>query len=225
MDWVIDEARGRATARQIAYLNAATTNLAIEDKDFAETLRSFDCLYADGKAVVWASKFLGNPIPERVNAGDFIEEFFRRCASENLKIGLVGGKAGEAKGFADHFLNRIPNLTFVFLHTGYFESSESKRITEEIEKINPDIVLVGMGSPRQEEHAIEWNARGKPRVWWCVGALFEYWSGTRKRAPVWMRRVGLEWLFRLALEPGRLWKRYLIGNPKFIWRVWRSKRN
>ncbi|MCL5269386.1 MAG: WecB/TagA/CpsF family glycosyltransferase, partial [bacterium] len=107
---------------------------------------------------------------------------------------------------------------------GYFNEVDARRILEAIELANPDVVLIGMGTPRQEHWALMWSAADRrPRVWWCVGALFEYYAGTRGRAPVWMRRTGLEWVWRLALEPGRLWRRYLLGNPRFLWRVWRGR--
>lgn len=221
IDWVSGAASTRARAL-VGYLNAANVNIAFEDRDAAERFREFDCLYADGQAVVWGARRLSNPVPERVNAGDFIENFFRRCADLKLSIALIGGAEGDAAGFANHFQQRIPNLKITFIHQGYFSESDADAIARQIEDADPAVVLLGMGTPRQERLALSWSRAANPRVWWCVGALFEYYSGRRARAPVWMRRAGLEWLFRLALEPGRLWRRYLIGNPKFVYRVLRG---
>lgn len=221
--WTVEEARRRLGPRIVGYLNASTVNQAFESPRTARVFASLDCLYADGQAVVWASRWLGEPVPERVNAADFVESFMRAGAAKGLRIGLLGGKEGEAAEFATRFKSLIPGLDVVFVHRGYFApGAETESILAELEAVDPDIVLVGMGAPRQEELALELSQRGRPRVWWCVGALFEYFSGSRARAPVWMRRAGLEWIFRLALEPGRLWRRYLIGNPKFIYRVVRS---
>lgn len=222
MERIIREARSRQEPRLVGYLNAANVNLAFDSPAAARIFLSFDCLYADGQAVVWGARWVGRPVPERVNAGDFVDHFFARCAAEGLRVALVGGKPGEAQGFAGHFLKESPALQVVSIEQGYFSREDSEQVRARIESANPDIVLLGMGSPRQEELAAAWSRVGKPRVWWCVGALFEYASGHRARAPVWIRRIGLEWLFRLALEPRRLWRRYLIGNPKFVYRVLRS---
>lgn len=219
--WMVEEGLRRETPARISYLNAATTNLAVEDPDQARRLREFEAVYADGKAVVWAARLLGDPIPCRVNAGDFTEAFFRAFAGAGLKVALVGGEPGVAERFGEVYRARAPGLRLVFVNDGFFENETGVR--EALEARDPDVVLLGMGSPRQERIAEEWSRSGRPRVWWCVGALFEYDAGVRRRAPVWMRRVGLEWAFRLAMEPGRLWRRYLIGNPKFVWRTLKAK--
>ncbi|MCX8036005.1 MAG: WecB/TagA/CpsF family glycosyltransferase [Candidatus Sumerlaeia bacterium] len=210
---------------RIAYVNAANFNLAGDNPEFAETLRSFDLVYADGQAVVWASRFLGDPVPERVNAGDFIEQFCAACARRTLRVYLLGSKPDVAERAAQYLSARVAGVHIVGCHHGHFDLADSPRIAAEIARRAPDVVLVGMGAPRQEfwtaEHAASLNAG----VVWCVGALFDYLAGETPRAPVWMRRVGLEWLFRLAVEPRRLWRRYLIGNWRFLWRVLCARRN
>lgn len=214
------------------YFNAATTNLALEDPELAALLPRFDCLYADGQGVVRAARRLGAPVAERINAGDFVVELLRRCAGAGVAIGLVGGRPGEAAGFAGRARELAPGVRIVVALDGYFDEAEETRsgaVRAAIEAADPDLVIVGMGSPRQERWAVRWadaaaREGGRGRAWWCVGALFEYYAGTRARAPVWARRAGLEWLFRLALEPRRLWRRYLIGNPKFLLRVERERR-
>lgn len=214
------------------YFNAATTNLALEEPELAGLLEHFDCLYADGQGVVRAARRLGGPVAERINAGDFVVELLRRCAAEGVSIGLVGGRPGEAARFAERARALVPGVRVVLALDGYFDEAEesgSGATRAAIDAADPDLVLLGMGSPRQERWAVRWSdaaARegGRARAWWCVGALFEYYAGTRARAPVWARRAGIEWLFRLALEPRRLWRRYLIGNPKFLIRVERERR-
>src|SRR5205823_1463715 len=129
----------------------------------------------------------------------------------------------EAESAARQFRAWAPGLEIVFAQDGFFQASEADQVFDLLEAADPDLVLIGMGAPRQEHWALAWSRRGRPRVYWCVGALFEYYAGTRLRAPRWMRRIGLEWLARLILEPGRLWKRYLIGNPLFLWRVLRNQ--
>lgn len=218
-------AAGERRCWRIGYVNAANFNLAGDDARFAETLRSFDLVYADGQAVVWASRFLGDPLPERINAGDFIEPFCEACAGRSLRLYLLGSKPGVAERAAQYLSARIARLQIVGCHHGYFDLGESPRIADEIARCAPHVVLVGMGAPRQEFWTAEHAALLNAGVVWCVGALFDYLAGETPRAPVWMRRAGLEWLFRLAVEPRRLWRRYLIGNWRFLWRVLRARKN
>lgn len=220
---LLDAARGRERPLTVGYLNAATVNLAFASAEYAGLLARMDCLYADGQAVVWAARWLGVPIPERVNAGDFTPELMRALEGEGLKLALVGGRPGEAERAGGIFKGWAPGLRIVHTQHGFFADGEAREVGEALEAADPDLVLIGMGSPRQERYALAWAGAGRPRAWWCVGALFEYYAGTRRRAPIWMRRAGLEWMFRLALEPGRLWQRYLVGNPLFVARVLRGR--
>lgn len=217
-EWIVAMAAARAKAT-LGYVNAATFNLACESPEIASLLAGMDALYADGKSVVWASRWLGQAVPERISAADFMDLFVARCAERGLRIALIGGAPGEARGAAERLAQKSPSAEFVLCRDGFFDASESGNVLAEIDRADPRIVLLGMGSPLQERLAAEWSRKSGPRVWWCVGALFEYFSGLRPRAPEWMRRAGLEWAFRLALEPRRLWRRYLLGNPKFVWRV------
>jgi len=223
IEYVVAAARRRRRLR-ICYVNAANYNLAARDRRYAELLRSADLVYADGQAVVWASRFLGRPLPERVNAGDFFDRFAAACARERLKLYLLGSRPGIADRAAAELAARTSGLEIAGTHHGYFDESESGRIVSEINRARPDILVVGMGAPRQEKWVAENFDRLDVAVAWCVGALFEYLSGTRRRAPLWMRKAGLEWAFRLALEPRRLWKRYLLGNWAFAWRVWKDRK-
>jgi N-acetylglucosaminyldiphosphoundecaprenol N-acetyl-beta-D-mannosaminyltransferase len=233
LQWVLDTAEKRDRTTTIGYLNAAQVNLAFADAGHCRRLAAMDCLYADGMAVVWGAERRGSNVPERVNAGDFTRELIEGLSPRELKLALVGGRPGEdgepgeAERAAAVFRDWAPDLRIVYHHHGFFDDAEGEGIGLEIEAVDPDLVLVAMGAPRQETWALHWarqvRENGRPRVWWCVGALLEYYAGTRRRAPVWMRQAGLEWAARLVLEPGRLWRRYLIGNPLFVWRVLRGR--
>lgn len=206
----------------VTYLNAHCSNLSARDAAYRGTLRRFHVVYADGKGVVWGALALARPVPERVNAGDFIIDFCRRCARENIRLYLLGCKAGVAEKAAAHWTERAPGLQIAGCRDGYFGEEEEEAVADAVNRSGADIVIAGMSAPRQER----WAARNAERLdvaaVWCVGALFEYFSDERKRAPVWMRRAGFEWLFRLIQEPGRLWKRYLVGNAVFALRVLRA---
>jgi len=218
----IAAATGGARLR-IAYLNAHTSNLAARDSHLRDILRACDIVYADGQAVVWAARLLGIRAPERVNAGDFITRFLQVCAEKGLRVYLLGSKEGVAQRAAEVWQHRVPGLEIAGSKHGFFAPEESPDVAARVREARADVLLIGMGSPQQEQWMAAWGDATGAGVVWCVGALFEYDAGAQRRAPRWMRGAGLEWLFRLAMEPGRLWRRYLMGNAVFIWRVLRAR--
>lgn len=203
----------------IAYVNIDCINIAQVDRNYARILRDADLVYPDGMGVVFASWIFGQPLRERVNAGDLLPEFCRMCVERGYRIYLLGGEPGIAETAARNLMRDFPGLAVVGTHHGYFKESESADLIREINASGAHVLMVGMGAPRQEV----WIRRHKESlaapVAWGVGALFDYYAQKFPRAPVWMRRIGLEWLFRLLLEPRRLWKRYLLGNFIFTFRV------
>lgn len=209
------------TPHFVTYLNAHCVNLAYTTPAYAEILRRANCVYADGMAVVWGARMRKCPVAERVNAGDFIMEFCQRAAALGLRVALVGGRPGVAERCAEAMRAAAPTLQIVTTEHGFFSHDDDP--TARIVTAAPDILLVGMGVPQQEVWAWSQREQLNTRVVWCVGALFEYYGEGRPRAPVWMRRLGLEWLVRLVLEPRRMWRRYLIGNITFIARVLRGR--
>jgi N-acetylglucosaminyldiphosphoundecaprenol N-acetyl-beta-D-mannosaminyltransferase len=234
VETLVASAASRTRARVVCYLNAAQVNLAFTSPAFARALERADLLYADGQAVVWGARLLGQPVPERVSAADFAEEFAVAAARAHLRLGLVGGRPDlsggsgpqcEAGQAAKQLRRWAPNLDVVAVHHGYLLSDRAEAdALETIKTGDPHLVMVGMGAPTQEEHALHWRSiYPHACVWWCVGALFEFIAGVRPRAPNWMRQAGLEWSFRLVQEPSRLWRRYLVGNPLYMARVLRGR--
>jgi N-acetylglucosaminyldiphosphoundecaprenol N-acetyl-beta-D-mannosaminyltransferase len=207
----------------VTYVNAACVNIAANDVSYAKILRGADGVYADGMAIVWASHWLGQPLPERVNAADFIIPFCRAARDHGKRIYLLGAPPHVAEAAARRFCEEVPDLQIVGSESGYF-AGEEESVVERIASAAPDILLVGMGVPLQEKWAWQNRQRLNSGVIWCVGAMFEFYGNYRPRAPQWMCKAGLEWLFRLLIEPRRMWKRYLLGNVQFIWRVLRRKR-
>ena len=221
MSWLVGQVHAENPAPSfITYLNAACSNIAADDAGYHDILNQAECVYADGQAIVWASRVLGNPLPERVNAGDFIVDLCRQLADAEITIGLIGGRETVAAQAASSWAAEASGLKVAGAWSGF--QLDSTQVSQ-IASVAPDILLVGMGVPLQEHWA--WTHKGLlgAKVIWCVGALFEYYGEGRPRAPVWVRRFGLEWLFRLALEPRRLWRRYLLGNARFIWRLARQR--
>jgi N-acetylglucosaminyldiphosphoundecaprenol N-acetyl-beta-D-mannosaminyltransferase len=223
IDCVATHASSGDPPRLITYVNAWVVCLANDIPDLSGILRDqASIVHADGQAVVWASRLLGRPLPERVNAGDLWPALLARLGADGASIYLLGGDKGIAEKAAEHAVAASSGLRIVGARDGYFDEGEGDVVADDIRRARPSVLFVGMGSPRQER----WAARhldglGVPVVW-CVGALFEYYAGQRSRAPVWARRCGLEWCYRLALEPRRLWRRYTVGNLRFMYLVLRQ---
>jgi exopolysaccharide biosynthesis polyprenyl glycosylphosphotransferase len=215
----IEEFASQKTPHQIVYLNADGINRCMFDKRYKKIVNEADLVYPDGMGIVWASRFSRHPLPERVNAGDFLPDLCRLCIQKGYKIFLLGSKDGIAEKAARNLKREFRDLQIAGAHHGFFKDEEEDKIIEKINSSGADILLVGMGSPRQEKWIKRNMHRLNSSVLWGVGALFDYYAYRVKRSPVFLRKIGLEWLFRLALEPKRLWKRYILGNAFFLLRL------
>jgi N-acetylglucosaminyldiphosphoundecaprenol N-acetyl-beta-D-mannosaminyltransferase len=222
IDLLIERAAAgvRTTA---AYLNAHTVNLAQDDPDLDRALRACDLLYADGASIVLAGRLLGAALPERMTSADYFPSFAERCARRGLSLYLLGGAPGVAAFAAARLSAEVPGLEIVGAHDGFFPDAGSLRVCDEINAARPDVLVIGMGTPRQQRWAVEHADRLRPPLRWCVGALFDYLAGVEPRAPRWLCRVGLEWLHRLLHDPAGKWRRYLLGNPRFAWHALRAR--
>jgi len=207
------------TPHHIAYVNVDCINKSRGDPEYKDILESADLIYPDGMAVVWASRLTSRPLAERVTAADFLPDLCRLCAEGNFSLYFLGGEEGVSQKAAETMKDIVPGVKIVGHHKGYFERDEEEEVIRDIKEKRPDILLVGFGVPTQEKWLRKHIDSLNVPVLWGVGALFDYYAGKVKRAPKWMREKGLEWLFRLIMEPSRLWKRYLIGNLAFISRA------
>lgn len=206
----------------LTYANAHTMNTIWEQKAFKQTIKAYNLVYADGVGVTLASRLLGGCQLVKMTGADWIIPFARLCAEKGWRVYLLGGKPGVAEKAAYALTKEFPTFRIAGVSDGYFSDEKSSLIRGAIEIAHPDVVLVGMGSPKQETWARS-NFEDLPvPVVWCVGALFDYLAGTEQRAPEWMLKLGLEWLGRLLVDPLGKWRRYIIGNPKFLFRVFRS---
>ena len=205
----------------VMYVNTDCRLLALKDKSYRKILNGADLVYADGIGVVWGARLWGHRLPGRSTGADFIPSFCELFARHGIKIYLLGGKEGGAKKAATRLIKKVPGLRIVGTQNGYFTPADNKQIIEDIRAASPHILLVGFGAPYQERW-IEENAKNLqvPLVW-GVGGLFDFLSGSTKRGPKLLLDNGFEWLCRLVVEPGRLWRRYLIGNTKFaLYLIW-----
>ncbi|MEO1186813.1 MAG: WecB/TagA/CpsF family glycosyltransferase, partial [Cyanobacteria bacterium J06636_27] len=177
----------------------------------------------DGVSLLWSAKFLKTPLNGRVNGTDLFEELSAVAERKGLKIFLLGGRPGAAEAAKRTLQARHPNLQVVGTHCPPygFESQpeELASINSKIKAAAPDILFVGLGAPKQEKWIYQnYQDLGVP-VSLGIGVSFELVADMVQRAPLWMQKWGLEWLFRLIVEPKRLWKRYVMGNPQFMWLV------
>ena len=207
---------------KIAFLNAHNANVACSDAEFADALRDF-LILADGIGVDIAAEILyGEAFPANLNGTDFIPALLE-AEPRPLTIALLGAKRANAEAAAAKFSEFAPHHRFVVIHDGYFSAQQEPLILEKIEELRPDILLVAMGVPRQEF----WIAKNimpyHCTMPMAVGALLDFVSGAIPRAPKWVRQLRLEWVFRLVVEPSRLWRRYIFGNPVFLTRVLRQR--
>lgn len=203
----------------IMYLNAHCMNIAAVDRSYREIVNRAGIVYCDGTGVKVGARALRIRVPQRMTGADWIHDLARLAAGESFSLFLLGGEPGSAEQAAARLVSQQPNLRVVGTASGFDLGSHT---LAQIQDARPDILLVGMGTPTQERW-IDLN-RGQldVPVVWAVGALFDFVSGRIPRGPSWMTDHGLEWLCRLAVEPGKLWRRYVFGNPRFLFRVARA---
>jgi N-acetylglucosaminyldiphosphoundecaprenol N-acetyl-beta-D-mannosaminyltransferase len=215
--------RPEAPTRYVCYVNAHVHNLARRDATLRRVLQQSAMCYADGASIVWASRWLGGQLPCRITGADFLRDLMARWVACQRRIYFLGGKPGVAEQTARTLAAEVNGFDPVGISHGFFADSASPDIVRAINAAQPDVLVVGMGSPRQEKwiaaHCMSLNV---PLVW-AVGALLDYNAGEERRCPQWMGEHGLEWLFRLAMNPRRMARRYLVGNPSFICSVFLSR--
>ncbi|WP_217181694.1 WecB/TagA/CpsF family glycosyltransferase [Streptomyces sp. AC495_CC817] len=194
-------------------VNAHVCNIARRDPRF-RTLLDQSITYADGQSVVWGANILGGAIPERLATTDIAEPILRAAAAADLPVYFFGAADGIAEQAAARLREKIPGLRLKTQH-GYVGADELPAVFDDIATHGTRILFVGMGDPAQRFWVDDHLDRLPPAVLTC-GGLFDWLSGSNRRAPEWMIRGGLEWLWRLMIEPRRLAKRYLLGNPSFV---------
>lgn len=222
LDFIIHAAERRQCV-VVANANVQAINLASRQRWFQNFLNGCEVVFCDGFGVRWAARFLYGARLHRHTPPDWFPLLAQQCAQRGLSIYLLGAKPGVAEQAAAVLRNAAPGVQIAGAHHGYFDRSpdsiEQQALLQEINQLQPHILAVGFGMPMQERWIQENRAVLNVGVFLPVGAMFDYLTGTTPRAPRWMTDHGLEWLGRLVIEPRRLWKRYILGNPIFIWRV------
>jgi exopolysaccharide biosynthesis WecB/TagA/CpsF family protein len=213
---------GETPPRMLAYVNAHTLNLAFRDKSLREALADSDLVMNDGIGLNLAARMRGDRFPENLNGSDFTIKLLELAAQRDWGVFLFGGQPGVADAATRRLIARIEDLKVVGTLDGFSMKSD-QMIAQHIRDTRAKLLVVALGSPIQELWLAQ-NLHATGAVLGVgVGAFLDFNAGRVRRAPRWMNRLGLEWCFRLTLEPGRLWRRYVIGNPLFLSRAWRDR--
>lgn len=222
---LIENAISNASQIRIFIINADCLNKIFQDQEYLNVLQQADYIFADGSGIKIACKIMGDTIVDNVNGTDLFPLLCEMSSQRQFSLYLLGAKPGIAVKTQQNMVKRYPGLRIVGTHSGYFErhSHEEQAVITAINDSHADILLVAFGAPAQEKWIHAHRHELTPKVLIGVGGLFDFYSGHIPRAPLWLRKMGLEWTFRLYQEPRRLFKRYILGNPLFIYRVYRWK--
>lgn len=204
---------------QVSFVNPACANIAAGNRTYRRDLTASSLVLPDGIGMKIAGDWLGTPIRQNVNGTDFFPRLCNAMNERRQRLYLVGARPQVVARVAEVVGQRWPQIEVVGAQHGYFVAAEEASIAQDIQESGAHVVLVAMGVPMQERFI----ARNGPAMGACVaigvGGLFDFVAGRISRAPQWMRDAGLEWVWRLVQEPGRMWKRYLLGNFSFLARV------
>lgn len=215
VDWA-SEALAARRRGWVCTVNVAILMTLRRDPELARFVEDAARVVVDGQPLVWASRWLGRPLPERVAGVDLVEALAARAAGEGRSVYLLGGPPGLMEEIATLWRARHPGLCIAGIADGFFGAEEAEARARAVAESGADLLFVGMGVPRQERFLAEQWERLGVGLAVGVGGSFEVIGGRRRRAPPVAQRLGLEWMVRLVQEPGRLWRRYLVTNTEFV---------
>ena len=200
---------------QIVVVNVAKLVKAKTDRALRNIINDADLVGADGVPLLWISKYLGNPIPGRVNGTDLMEKLVERAAVKGYSIYFLGAKPEVVRKVVSVYTEKYPTLKVAGYRDGYFRPEEEDQAADEIRASRADIIFLAFGSPKKEKFVQRHLYRMNVPVVHGVGGSFDVVAGVTKRAPFWMQSWGLEWFYRFLQEPTRMWRRYLVTNTGF----------
>lgn len=206
---------------RVFFYNAHCANLRATDTDYAQALARADVILPDGIGIELAARMRGDTLTSNLNGTDVLPPLLTEAALQSKTVFLFGGSPGTAKNAAAHLKSIIPGLQIAGTRDGYGEARDTEAAINAINASQADILLVAMGVPMQELWLDRHGHRVDADLMMGVGGLFDFWAGNVKRAPLWLRQLKSEWVWRLAMEPRRLAQRYLLGNFAFMWRAGR----
>lgn len=219
----VEDAIARRKTTQHVAINAAKVVRYQHDEALRAAVDGCELATADGQAVVWASRILGRSLPERVAGIDLMDTLLDVSRSRGYGVFLLGARAEVLERAEQEILRRHPGVRIVGRHHGYFGTEGEADVVDEVAAVAPDLLFVALETPAKELFLARNRERLAVPFVMGVGGSFDVLAGERRRAPRWMRRTGLEWLFRLLQDPRRLARRYVVGNAQFIWLVLRER--
>lgn len=204
-------------------VNAGKIVAMQDDETLRESVNEADLINADGQAVIWASKLLGQPLKERVAGIDLFENLIDLAQQKGHRIYLLGAKEEVVTKLVEITEKKYGKQVIAGYRNGYFSTTEEPQIVKDIVASQANMLFVAMSSPKKEIFLHQHRESLKSvNFIMGVGGSFDVLAGKTKRAPLWMQKSGLEWFYRFMQEPKRMWKRYLIGNTKFIFLTFKS---
>jgi N-acetylglucosaminyldiphosphoundecaprenol N-acetyl-beta-D-mannosaminyltransferase len=207
----------------IGVVNAAKLVNMRRDEQLQQAVMNSDVIYADGMSVVFASRFLGRPLPGRVAGIDLMHGILQRGSVEGYRVFCLGATEEVLASVCEEFGKDYSGVTIAGSHHGYFGVDEEADIAKLIKESNADVLFVAITSPKKENFMSQWSELMDVPVVHGVGGSFDVVAGVAQRAPESWQRLGLEWLYRVKQEPRRLWKRYLVTNTIFLWMLLTEK--
>jgi exopolysaccharide biosynthesis WecB/TagA/CpsF family protein len=224
LDWISQRVRNRQKTL-LNFVNAHCLNTSCKNAEYRRVLKQSSRLLPDGSGVKLALRFQGIELQENLNGTDLFPQLCREAAAQGMSLYLLGAGPGVAAQAAENMVKRYPQLQIAGTRDGFFTAAQEDEVIETINRSGADILLVAMGVPRQELWLARHLDRLNTAVNMGVGGLFDFYSERISRAPLWLRKSGMEWVWRLLQEPGRMWRRYIIGNPEFVIRAWLDARH
>jgi exopolysaccharide biosynthesis WecB/TagA/CpsF family protein len=221
---VIDTLAAEGSPQMLAYVNAHTLNLAARDDDLQKALEQSTLVMNDGFGLNLAARMRGERFPENLNGSDFTVQLLELAARKGWGVFLLGSEPGIAEQAAGRLKEQIKGLRVAGVCHGFTGESD-ELLAQRVRDAGAAMLIVAFGSPRQETWIDRNLTATGALIGVGVGAFLDFSAGKVVRAPRWMNVLGIEWCFRLAQEPRRLWRRYIVGNPLFLWRAWRYRRH
>ncbi len=209
--------RGDRRPRILLTVNSSLLVMKANDREYADACDNVDLAVPDGVPVVWLSKLLGTPLKERIAGVDLMYSLLERGNREKLRVYFLGATEEVVQNLKSLCAERFPDLVIAGARNGYFDQAQEQAVCEEVRDANADILFIGMPSPRKELFSDRHQSLMAVPVVIGVGGSFDVITGKVKRAPKLMQNTGLEWLWRLMMEPRKLWRRYLYTNSRFVW--------
>ena len=204
-------------------VNASIINEIIKNDSLRQAISSSNLVNIDGTSVLLALRFLGFNPPERVPCPDLAEDILELAERKNFSVFLLGAKEANLLLSIKKLRHWLPDLKIAGYRNGYFKAEDELEIVDMINRANPDILFLGMTSPKKELFVEKYRDSLTAKYFLGVGGYFDILSGLKKRAPHWVQKLGMEWFYRFIQEPHRMWRRYLLGNVKFIMAVFEEK--